>query len=168
MRNRIEIEKPFSPLYLDTYDELKADSTQVGGGNGLVEGGLDEAVIERGHGLPGELAEEHDQEDVAGRDGDTGDQRHPRRVYSLFLVEVFVERIRDTVTLQDFVISAASLRLTMGPGLLRMHSLVFGMYCNADCLPDGQTYQAKLFIWTLDSGDGLTPPVQLAIGLWKT
>lgn len=130
----MKIVKSFPPLYLDdTYDELKADSTQVGGCDGLVERGLDEAVIERGHGLPGELAEEHDQEDVAGGDGDTGDQRHPRRVYlSLFLVEIFVERIRDTVSHQDFVISAASLRLTIN-GPRSAQDAFFGIWHVLQC-----------------------------------
>ena len=48
------------------YDELKTDATEVGSSDGFIEGSLDETVIERGHDLPGHLAEEHDQEDVAG------------------------------------------------------------------------------------------------------
>ena len=60
-----------------TDNELEADAAEVRGGDGLVERGLDEAVIERGHGPARQLAQEHDQQDVARGDRDARHQRHP-------------------------------------------------------------------------------------------
>ena len=56
--------------------QLKADSAEICSSDRLIEGSLDQAVIEGSHHLPGHLAEEHDQEDVPGGDGDTWHQRH--------------------------------------------------------------------------------------------
>jgi len=57
-------------------DQLEAASTEIGGGDRLIESRLDQARVQRSNHLPGEFTEEKDEEDVAGGDGDAGDQRH--------------------------------------------------------------------------------------------
>ena len=39
--------------------------------------------------LPGELTEEKDEKDVAGGDGDAGDQRHPGRGHKLDQEQIY-------------------------------------------------------------------------------
>jgi len=58
-------------------DQFKAAATEIGSSNCFVESRLDEARVQRSNHLPGEFTEEEDEKDVAGGDGDAGDQRHP-------------------------------------------------------------------------------------------
>jgi len=58
-------------------DQFKAASTEIGSSDCFIESSLDEARVQRSNHLPGEFTEEEDEKDVAGGDGDAGDQRHP-------------------------------------------------------------------------------------------
>ena len=60
-----------------TNDQLKTDTTEVSSSDRFIQCCFDETIIEWSDGFPEEFTEEHDQEDVAGGDGDTWYQSHP-------------------------------------------------------------------------------------------